>query len=71
MKPHLIVKSVVVGGPWSPWPRDAWDGTVCWPSVHRKPPEWWAEFWRLTGESGAPTPAPRFLEGYRRDGRLP
>jgi hypothetical protein len=63
-RPSHLVKSVIVGGPWCPWPQDCWDGTCVWPGVHSKPPEWWDEFWKLAKEAGQPTPSHIFLEGY-------
>lgn len=64
-RPTHLVKRVIVGGPWSPWPRDAWDGTCIYPSVHTKPPEWWAELWKITERLGGKVPkAGSFMEGY-------
>lgn len=62
-----LVRNVTVGGPWSPWPRDAWDGTCIWPSAHKKPPEWWDELWKITERLGGMVPRKgSFLEGYTR-----
>lgn len=49
-KRAAAANTVHVGGPWCPWPRDAWDGTCIWP--HQRGPmprEWWIEHWKRTG----------------------
>lgn len=64
-QPRALVKQVIVGGPWSPWPRDSHDGTCIWPSTLTKPPEWWDELWKITERLGGMVPKKgSFLEGY-------
>jgi hypothetical protein len=68
VEPSKLVRAVRVVGPWSPWPRDSHDGTCIWPGSGAsgpKPPEWWAELWKITEKLGGLVPRQgSFLEGY-------
>lgn len=63
-KPSQLVTTVLVAGPWSPWPRDWTRGGSCiWPSVHTRPLEWWTAYWAQLPPDQRPVTG-SFLNGY-------